>query len=277
MIKVIFPLILALLSAFWAYSDFSENTLLILTFHGVTDNPQLPWEISYLKLKDCVDKFENSGYRHISPDLVEKWLSGEDRKGRFIFITFDDGLKSSYHAMKMLYSEKQIFSGIFLITDFIGKPGYVSTEDILELNSSGFHIFLHGKSHDSPQKLEKMKLVSDLKYASKFLSELASTSFRSWYAYPYGEYNEASVDAVKLSGLRYAFTIDGDSISAPQSNLLLVPRVMYLKAPEDSSESVFHDWLPPDNIRTGYLKILISLFLLMFSAFSFLKRGSDKQ
>ncbi|MBF0547175.1 MAG: polysaccharide deacetylase family protein [Candidatus Riflebacteria bacterium] len=259
----------------WSYFDFSENILLVLAFHGVSEDTRVPWEISFPKLKGYIEKLFFFGYREISPEGLENWLEGNHHHGKFFYVTFDDGLLTSMEAMKKLKTQFQIKPAIFIVTDFLGRPGYLSEEDTAELASSGFLIGLHGKTHETTLKKNQEQLCSDLKNAIARLEKIESSKIR-WYAYPFGEFDQNSIKAVEESGLKYAFTIEGHEVKQEDSRLL-VPRLMYLSGAELYQEPVLEDWLPPRSFRKGCLKVILSVLFFLFAIIQSFMRGSPNK
>ena len=70
--------------------------------------------------------------------------AGENRNP--VVLTFDDGLKSAYRCHQDLL--KFGFNGVFFITtDFVGREGYLSWEEIREMDDNGMSIQSHTCSH----------------------------------------------------------------------------------------------------------------------------------
>lgn len=63
-----------------------------------------------------------------------------------IQIAFDDGFRGLLDCMDWLVSQR-IYPTIFIPISLIGKEGYLSESEILELHNAGFNIQSHGIRH----------------------------------------------------------------------------------------------------------------------------------
>ncbi|HNV71553.1 MAG TPA: polysaccharide deacetylase family protein, partial [Candidatus Ozemobacteraceae bacterium] len=161
-------------------------------------------------------------------------------------------------------TEAGVPSLIFVITDMIGKPGYLNAEEIRSLASEGFGIGLHGKRHYEVTKIlaEGGNLTDELVQARQVLQQVSGKQV-TWYAYPFGEYSDAAKLAVASAGLSLAFTIDALEHKRDQDPFKL-PRLMYLKGAKEAGEPTVDDWLPPPNIKAGYLHLAMAALVLFF-------------
>ncbi len=258
--------------------------LVPLAFHGVTDKPSYPWEITANDLDSMIRQFKRHDFAAVAPASLSSMLDN-GFTGRNMLITFDDGLSTSAEAIKQLYRDHGIRSVFFVITDLLGKPGYVDKNTLLELqNNFGCHIGLHGRRHYETSKIiaEGGDLTAEIEEARTDLSAMLH-HYIDWYAYPYGDYNASAVAGIASTGIKFAFTIEGEEVKK-DSNRMLLPRVMYLKGAQEAGEVSPADWLPPSSASTGSLTITLSLlagflglnwtlkFLAFFRAWSKLRR-----
>ncbi|HOT27524.1 MAG TPA: polysaccharide deacetylase family protein [Candidatus Ozemobacteraceae bacterium] len=244
------------------WSSSRAEILIAPTFHGVTGSPTRPWEITWDGLSDWISRLSNHGYSPLDPASFPAWLSGEISGGRRYLLTFDDGLVTSADAIRRLHKERGIRSVLFVTTEFIGQPGYLTWDALNALASeTGCLVGLHGLRHIEPPKLLKEggDLLAETLKAKQDLETHLGTDV-SWYAYPFGEYDTASRNAIASAGLKFGFTIDGDDIKRT-ADPLLFPRVMYLKGVETAGGPSLADWTPPKGATTGSLHITLALFV----------------
>lgn len=242
-----------------------KEVLVVLAFHGITEKPMWGWEINRQDFGRYVASFLDHDYSALSPHQIEEWRSKSLSGGRRFLVTFDDGLKSSAEAARQLKAERGIPSLLFIVTDFLGKPGYLSSDDLRELASAGIDIGLHGKQHIGAPTLiaSGVDLSLELRTARENLEQIVGKPIH-WYAYPFGEFSASATAAVASAGLRFAFTIEGAAAQRSDSPFL-VPRVMYLRGAEKAGEPVIDDWLPPIEAKNGGLMMTLGFFVLIFS------------
>ena len=123
-----------------------------------------------------------------------------------------DGLATSADAIRKLYRDYGIRSVFFIITDLVGTPGYVDRPTLLDLqNNFGCHVALHGKRHYEVTKIlqEGGDLTGEIEKARVELSAWLH-SVVDWYAYPYGDFNASAAAAIASTGIKLAFTIEGE-------------------------------------------------------------------
>ncbi len=121
------------------------------------------------------------------------------RVGQFsqpmVSVTFDDGWKSIHNKALPVLNKHQVPSTQYLVSGYLGMPGYMTAKDILEMRRSGHEVGSHTISHVDLTTLGGSRLDSELKTSKKDLSHCFG-EIRS-IAVPYGAYNDASVKAVQ--------------------------------------------------------------------------------
>ncbi|MFZ5949902.1 MAG: polysaccharide deacetylase family protein [Candidatus Rifleibacteriota bacterium] len=262
----VFLVIAGLFGFYLGWKQIKSPIMLVLTFHGVTDTPTLPWEIKYEEFKAIIEKLLRHDYQAITPQQFEQQVKLRQFEGRKFLISFDDGLKTSAEAIKKLFQEKGISSAFFIITDEIGKENYVSNETLADLQKNfNCRIGLHGKRHYEVTKIlaEGADLSSELELARMSLSTAVSNPV-TWYAYPFGEYNASAAAALASTGLELAFTVDGYEVDH-EADLKLLPRLMYLRGASSAGAPDPLDWAPPQTARYGSLTITLSCMVIFIS------------
>lgn len=75
-----------------------------------------------------------------------KFVNGITRQEGQVMVCFDDGWAGLYEA-KDFFVENKVFPTVFIAVDLIGKPGYLSLQQIKELQNEGFLFEGHTWSH----------------------------------------------------------------------------------------------------------------------------------
>ena len=121
----------------------------------------------------------------------------------YLLLTIDDGFLSFYENAWPVLKRKNIPFLLFVSTREVGKYGYMTWDQIREIESSGLgFIGNHSHSHDYLIDWDNDKIKSDLKESINiFKKELGYSP--KFFSYPFGEY---STNLKKIvSGLNFEF------------------------------------------------------------------------
>jgi peptidoglycan/xylan/chitin deacetylase (PgdA/CDA1 family) len=146
------------------------------------------------------------GYESILPeDLLASQRGDSLLPERAVMITFDDGTKDHYEfALPVL--ERHGFRGVFfVISGTVGKEGYLSQEELLDMADRGMSIQSHSHSHALLDQLDVKELRDYLTESKRLLSELTGESV-GFLCFPGGWYDEQVVRLAKESGYCAAYS-----------------------------------------------------------------------
>lgn len=195
----------------------------ILMFHHVTDKPAV-------RRSGCV----------LSSDLFYKIVNAKEEKivtlseilrsrvgNGNIALTFDDGLADLYTiAYPYLKAHNCPFT-IFIVSDFLDKPGYITKEQFRELAADPLvTIGSHGTSHKLLTELEKDEIEEELNDSQNLLEALSGKKV-DMFAYSHGQYNKYIIKKMKkMKKYVYAMTTAGQPYNVLTSlNRMTVPRI----------------------------------------------------
>ena len=121
--------------------------------------------------------------------------------------TLDDGYADNYTNLLPLLEQYDARATIFLITDMIGQPGYLTPEEILLLRNSGRVRFgLHTAAHADLTTLDLPALHTDMTRSIAAFTDLLGYAPVAM-AYPYGKYTSAVMDACR-EYVSFAYTTE---------------------------------------------------------------------
>lgn len=136
-------------------------------------------------------------------------------KDNEIMICFDDGWKGIWDNRQFFFDNK-IFPTVFLIVDFIGKDGYLSLNEILELQSHGFRFQGHTYSHRNVTEATGEELNRELIYSRIELSRILNKTVNE-FCFPRGEYSDMLVNIALSNGYDRVFICTPGNVSANTS------------------------------------------------------------
>lgn len=106
----------------------------------------------------------------------------------------------------------------------LSKSYYLSKQNIREMISEGMHFGSHGKSHFWFSSLKKSEQEEEIKSSIEFLSSLYSVDFDLTMCYPYGDYNNETLDLLKKYNFQVAVTTEPRTFHPDRDSLLEIPR-----------------------------------------------------
>lgn len=112
-----------------------------------------------------------------------------------LVITFDDGKLSNYTDGFPLITSKGVKCTHYIISDYVGSLGYMTWNQLNELNQSGFDIQCHSKTHGLLTNLTSEQVKSEMISVNNAFIYNGLPSPQH-HAYPGGIFNQITVDAV---------------------------------------------------------------------------------
>lgn len=150
----------------------------------------------------------DSGYHTITPDQLYAYLiTGARLPVKPIILSFDD---TDLDQFTVAYPEmkKYGFKGLFFImTVSLGKPHYMSREQVRELSDDGNTIGSHTWDHHNVKKYEGNDWIIQLDKPTKTLEQITGKNIR-YFAYPFGLWNTAAFPELKKRGFVAAFQLN---------------------------------------------------------------------
>jgi peptidoglycan/xylan/chitin deacetylase (PgdA/CDA1 family) len=153
----------------------------------------------------------DQGYATISAPMLWEALNGRATlPAKPVVLTFDDGYLDAYtNAFPLL--RKYGFTGTFFITcNLIGRPGYMSWDQVRELDAGGMDIESHAMDHRPMSSFGMSGLAYQMGQARATLAQRLGHEVR-FFAYPSGDYNATALQGVAANGYAAAFVKGGGS------------------------------------------------------------------
>lgn len=128
----------------------------------------------------------------VSIDLA---LEGPKKSEKPICLTFDDGFSSDHDLALPELVKMNATATFFIVTDWIGKPGYLNEQQIRNLSNSGMQIGSHSKSHPNFLEITSMERLAELRESKLILENLIGKEV-STFSFPFGFCDAACKEAV---------------------------------------------------------------------------------
>ena len=153
--------------------------------------------------KEHIKIIKNSKFDFYNSKDFERDFDKPKNKKK-ILITIDDAFKSFYTEAWPYLKENKIPFILFVSTEPVGKNGYMSWEQIKEIEKNNFvTIGHHSHTHDYLIDKTHKAFISDIKSANKiFLEKMGYVP--SLFSYPFGEYSKLMRDYVSKN-FNYSF------------------------------------------------------------------------
>ena len=189
---------------------------------------------------------QDNGYHVITfSDLADYFERGRELPPLPVIISFDDGWETQFeYALPSL--EKYHYSAtFFVVTNYIGRPGFISWPQLQTLLTDGMKIGSHSRSHPRLNRIKDSAKLWDQVYTSKTILESQLETPVEEFAYPYGLYNAKAAAAVRQAGYR-AGRGCCSGIAHTSSNVFTLKAIM---VPNDMDK--FVEYIGAGGVRTA--------------------------
>jgi glycosyltransferase involved in cell wall biosynthesis/peptidoglycan/xylan/chitin deacetylase (PgdA/CDA1 family) len=227
----------------------ADNGVLILCYHALQDlaDPVLkPYGIPLPQFESQLDDLLARGAQFISPGELQDYLDGKaGLPQRAVLLTFDDCYAELGDAARSVLRQRRIPSIAFAVSgmkshtnEWDQANGYstlrlLDEQGLRDLEQAGVEIGCHSVTHPEMTKLDAAGLSNETAGAAAQLSALGLRPPR-YFAYPYGESNEASRGAVRNTGFRAGFGLRAAPAYRSDDPMNL-PRVEILRQDQGSA------------------------------------------
>jgi peptidoglycan/xylan/chitin deacetylase (PgdA/CDA1 family) len=184
----------------------------VFVYHGMSEGSEYhgpPHEKKYwvtrAQLREHLSHIRSAGFS--TTLLKDMWdpsvpTNGSQSK---VVLTFDDGLVSDYRVVFPTLQEAGARAEFFLNTSTIGKEGYLSWQQIEEMQKWGMSFQSHGHDHVDFTRLSKSAMDRQLRISKSQLEDRLAR-FVDFFAAPYGRNNEGIVRSTQEAGYRAVCT-----------------------------------------------------------------------
>lgn len=228
----------------------------VLCYHHITEGVSKgDYTVTATTFRQQMKTLADSGYHAILPDQYYNYLAyGTPLPPKPFMITFDDTDEEQFTIGKT-EMDKYGFKGVyFIMTISIGRPRYMTKEQIKQLSDEGHVVASHTWRHDRVDKYlttphmdrDMKKIVNndwDLQLVDtrKKLEDIIGKEIH-YFAYPFGIWKHDGIPEIQKRGFKMAFQLSDKR--DPEYPLYTVRRII----------------VAPGWSGTGLLKVMKSSF-----------------
>jgi len=184
----------------------------ILMYHYISTPPENADAIR-LDLSMPPDVFEQTvayfaaqGYQTVKIQaLYDAVATGKPLPARTIVFTFDDGYADAYQNAYPILKKYNFTGTFYVVTSFVGRPGYMTWEQIVEMAQAGMDIQSHSMTHIPLKGKSVDVLRREMGEAKRTLEKMIGQPV-NFFCYPSGQYDELAIAVAQESGYLSATT-----------------------------------------------------------------------
>jgi len=199
--------------AYSADKILAQKQIPILCYHRIrawrpTDTKSMKdYIVPTENFKQQIKMLADSGYKSILPDQLYSYLTnGTPVPAKSVMLTFDDS-EEEHFTIAAAEMKKYGFKGVFfLMTVTMGRPGYMSAEQIKSLADDGNIIACHTWDHHNVKKYEGKDWQTQIDKPIKQIESITGRPVK-YFAYPFGLWNPQAIPELKKRGLNAAFQL----------------------------------------------------------------------
>ncbi|HEU4556171.1 MAG TPA: polysaccharide deacetylase family protein [Chitinophaga sp.] len=179
--------------------------------------------ISSIQFNAQMKALADSGYHTILPDQLYAYFSkGTALPSKPIMLTFDDTRASHFSIAAPILEQYGFKAVFFVMTVPIGKPGYMTGQQIKALADHGHVIGAHTWDHPYLTR-GNINWDNQLRRPKKILEKMTGKPV-VYFAYPYGQWNGEVINELEASGYKAAFQLNGKTNR--EKPLFAIPRML---------------------------------------------------
>lgn len=184
----------------------SRYAVPILTYHHVGEGSAPLNNVSAASFAQQMDFLHRHGYRVIPfSELVEIIEKGKSLPRRTVVIQFDDGFADNYTNAFPILKQHGFPATVFLISDSVGTPGFVTWDQAREMDAHGFRVGAHTRHHAYLPGVSPEQVKDEIIGSKRIIEENLGHRIEH-FAYPSGGFTNAAKVIAKEAGFTAAVT-----------------------------------------------------------------------
>ncbi len=155
-----------------------------------------------------LDELRNQGYTSISVlDFLRAKKGKQKLPEKPVVLSFDDGYKDNLTDMLPLLEERGMKATVFIVTNDVGLPGYLTWDDLREMENRGIELGSHTANHLPLTGMSPTEAADEVS-KSKLMMEWKGLKTIFVLSYPNGKYSSHLPGILKEN--EYLAAVTGD-------------------------------------------------------------------
>lgn len=182
--------------------------------------------------------------------------------GPTCILCFDDNSESVYTKAYPIMAANTQFGVAFIITDNVGIGGRMTKAQMTTLQSAGWDISNHSKTHYYLSDITQVAMENQIDGGYDWLVNNGFINGARFFAYPYGDYNQAVINKVKERHRIARSTIKG--AYQPHFEMLDNDIDLLVKARQvtaSDSPATVQGWIDDTIVQQGLLVLLFHIIV----------------
>lgn len=194
----------------------------VLMYHRFGEDSVPATNIRMEQFRAHLAHLADGGYTVLPlPEIVAALRDGRPLPDKAVAITVDDAFASVHDRAWPLLRAAGYPMTLFVSTEMVGAPGYMTWDDLAEMAAAGVTLGAHGHAHPHMPALSPEAQRADME-TSMALFEQHLGQRPTLFAYPYGEADAAAMALVRETGFDAAFG-QHSGVATP-GEMLYLPR-----------------------------------------------------
>ena len=206
------PVLLLAALAGWVLTATPEEGFPILEYHMVKENPsaeERPYVVPPADFAEQLDYLTAEGYTTITPQDYARARKGKQTlPEKPVILSFDDGYEDNYRVVLPMLEERGMKAVFYMVTNDIGQPGYLTWDNLFDMERRGMEIGSHTANHIPLTTLSREQQRDELRL-SKLMLEWKGMKTIYSFSYPNGAYDDGVV--AMLQEEEYLTAVTGEA------------------------------------------------------------------
>ena len=190
------PVLLLVAFAAWVLTAVPPAGFPILEYHMVTEDPQpdaKPYVVPPEDFAEQLDYLTAEGYTTITPQDYARARKGkQELPEKPVILSFDDGYEDNYRVVLPMLEERGMKAVFYVVTNEIGQPGYLTWDNLFDMERCGMEIGSHTANHLPLTTLSPEQQRDEIRL-SKLMLEWKGMKTIYSFSYPNGAYDDGVV------------------------------------------------------------------------------------
>jgi peptidoglycan/xylan/chitin deacetylase (PgdA/CDA1 family) len=193
-------------------------------YHSVFPDPHDLLTVSPQTFEQQMKFLRQLRYSVLTLDEAVDAIRNRKYPARSVVITFDDGYKDNFTYAFPVLKKYRIPAAVFLIYAKVGTPGYLTWDEVRQMQDSGLVVFCsHTLTHKVLTLIPQEEAAKEISESKKLLADKLGRPVE-YLAYPVGAYDGFDRKRAMAAGYKAAFCTNPRG-KVPDSDLFAIKRM----------------------------------------------------